>query len=59
MWKVIIEYVNEQGNSIVDTVASGIAQKIDSHLIGSYYAEMLMNLQGYEEITVRVEHYIL
>ena len=53
MWKVIIEYVNEQGNSIVDTVASGIKEKSHAEWIANIF------LDFYSIDDVNVEYYTL
>lgn len=59
MWKVIIEYVNEQGNSIVDTVASGLKERGIAYTIAKNLEYLYSNLHDDCKAKAWVEHYTL
>jgi hypothetical protein len=59
MWKVMLEYVNEQGNSIVDTFASGLKERGIAYTIAKNLEDLYSNLHDDCKAKAWVEHYIL
>lgn len=59
MWKVMFEYVNEHGNSIVDTFASGIKERGIAYTIAKNLENLYSNLHDDCKAKAWVEHYTL